>query len=133
MKALLVEDSRAMRAFMSSMVRKLGLEVHEAEHGLDALQQLEALDPLDVLLVDWNMPEMNGFELVKHLRADEQYASLRILMVTSESDVANMVSALEAGADEYLMKPFSAAELEGKLIQIGVLKGEDRQEPRHES
>lgn len=122
MKALLVEDSRAMRTFMGTIVRKLGIEVHEAEHGLDALERLDSLDALDLLLVDWNMPEMNGYELVKRLRADDQYAAIRILMVTSESDLENMVSALEAGADEYLMKPFSAEELEGKLIQIGVLE-----------
>lgn len=122
MKALLVEDSRAMRTFMGTIVRKLGIEVHEAEHGLDALDRIDSLDALDLLLVDWNMPEMNGYELVKHLRADETYAAMRIVMVTSESDLENMVSALEAGADEYLMKPFSAEELEGKLIQIGVLE-----------
>ena len=111
-----------MRTFMGTIVRKLGIEVHEAEHGLDALERLDSLDALDLLLVDWNMPEMNGYELVKRLRADDQYAAIRILMVTSESDLENMVSALEAGADEYLMKPFSAEELEGKLIQIGVLE-----------
>ncbi|MHC4375378.1 MAG: response regulator [Planctomycetota bacterium] len=122
MKALLVEDSRAMRTFMGTIVRKLGIEVHEAEHGVDALERIASLDALDLLLVDWNMPEMNGYELVKRLRSDDQYAAIRILMVTSESDLENMVSALEAGADEYLMKPFSAEELEGKLIQIGVLE-----------
>ena len=125
MKALLVEDSRAMRTFMGTIVRKLGIEVHEAEHGLDALERIASLDALDLLLVDWNMPEMDGYELVKRLRADDQYATIRILMVTSESDLENMVSALEAGADEYLMKPFSAEELEGKLIQIGVLEQGD--------
>jgi two-component system chemotaxis response regulator CheY len=111
-----------MRTFMGTIVRKLGIEVHEAEHGVDALERIASLDALDLLLVDWNMPEMNGYELVKRLRSDDQYAAIRILMVTSESDLENMVSALEAGADEYLMKPFSAEELEGKLIQIGVLE-----------
>lgn len=111
-----------MRTFMGTIVRKLGIEVHEAEHGLDALERIASLDALDLLLVDWNMPEMNGYELVKRLRADDQYAAIRIVMVTSESDLENMVSALEAGADEYLMKPFSAEELEGKLVQIGVLE-----------
>ena len=71
MKALLVEDSRAMRAFLGSMIRKLGIEVFEAEHGLDALEKLASLGAPDLLLVDWNMPEMNGYELLQHLRVLE--------------------------------------------------------------
>lgn len=120
MKVLLVDDSRAMRAILGSIVRKMGFEVSEAEHGLDALEKLSQCSLPDLLLVDWNMPEMNGLELVKELRSKDEYQGLRIVMVTSESEMDCMVAALEAGADEYLMKPFEPEELIAKLKQIGL-------------
>jgi two-component system chemotaxis response regulator CheY len=122
MKALLVEDSRAMRSFLGSIVRELGFEYAEADNGLDALEKLSTCDLPDLLLLDWNMPKMGGFELLTRLRADDRYAAMRIVMVTSENEMEAIVAALDAGADEFVMKPFEAAELAAKLVQIGLLK-----------
>lgn len=121
MKALIVDDSRAMRMFLRTMVREHGFDVAEAEHGLAALEQLLNFDHPELMLVDWHMPEMNGLELVERVRSDGECEGMRILMVSSESDGEVIARALEAGADDYLMKPFSLEELKVKLEQLGLL------------
>lgn len=116
MTAVVVDDSRAMRMMLRRIVTELGYEVFEAACGPDALSLLGSRpDPVSLLLVDWNMPEMNGLELVKKVRSDCRYASTTIVMVTTETEMDQMASALEAGADEYVMKPFTKDILEGKL------------------
>ncbi len=120
MKVLLVDDSRAMRSILGSIVRNMGFEVEEAIHGIDALEKLSECSLPDLLLVDWNMPEMNGLELVKELRSRDDFADVRIVMVTSETEMECMVAALDAGADEFVMKPFEPEELIAKLKQIGL-------------
>lgn len=121
MKAMLVDDSRAMRAILGSIVSKLGFEILEAEHGLDALEKLSQCDLPDLLLIDWNMPEMNGLELVEALRAKSEFTDVPIVMVTSENEMESMIKALEAGANEYVMKPFEPEVLIAKLQQLGIL------------
>jgi two-component system chemotaxis response regulator CheY len=115
MKVLIVDDSRAMRSVIGRLVKKLGHETVEAGHGKEALEKLATGEHVDVALVDWNMPLMNGLELVQALRASANHANLPLLMVTSETEVERVVAAMEAGADEYLMKPFTDQELATKI------------------
>jgi len=122
--ALLVDDSRTMRALLGGMLAELGFEVVEATHGVDALAKLGTCPDLDVALVDWNMPEMDGLELVRALRAERRFAGLPVMMVTTESDAHSVVRALMAGADEYAMKPLDRDGLHDKLALLGVLPGQ---------
>ena len=120
-KALVVDDSRAVRMILARTLRELGYEVQEAGTGHQALEILD-LGPgvFELALVDWNMPEMNGLELLKRLRADQRHAELVIVMVTTETEVEHMAAALEAGANEYVMKPFTAEILRDKLQLTGI-------------
>jgi len=123
MIALVVDDSRATRTMLRGMLSKLGFDVVEAGHGVEALQRLETLeDEVSFALVDWNMPEMDGLELVKSLRSERRYAELPVMMVTAESDATQMARALMAGADEYALKPIDLEALETKLRLLGVLQ-----------
>jgi two-component system chemotaxis response regulator CheY len=97
------------------MLIDVGFEVFEAADGLDALRRLKEIGQADVLLVDWNMPEMNGYELVCALRGDPRYNEVPLMMVTSETELAQMAKALEAGANEYVMKPFTKEVITEKL------------------
>lgn len=115
MKILIVDDSRAMRSVIGRLVKKLGHETIEAGHGKEALEKLASGEHVDVALVDWNMPLMNGLELVKAVRSTPQHCNLPLLMVTSETEVERVLAAMEAGADEYLMKPFTDQELATKI------------------
>jgi two-component system, chemotaxis family, chemotaxis protein CheY len=122
-KALVIDDSKAMRMILARSLANLGYEVSTAKDGKDALDLLERETPeLSLLLVDWNMPNMNGLEFIKRLRANPRYASAPLMMVTTETEVDQMVTALEAGANEYVMKPFTDDIIEGKLRLMGVLE-----------
>src|ERR1700683_4557713 len=107
-KALVVDDSRAVRMIIGRTLRELGYEVFEAANGLEALAVI-AVEKSEVrlVLVDWNMPEMNGLDLLKKLREDPDLASLVVVMVTTETELDHMTEALTAGANEYVMKPFT--------------------------
>lgn len=123
MKALVVDDSRAIRSIVRRTLETQGFLVFEAGHGQEALECLDADPEIGLLLVDWNMPVMNGLDLVRILRRDALHpdrARLPILMVTTETEVQQMVRALAAGANEYLMKPFSPNALVAKLNLLGV-------------
>lgn len=121
--ALVVDDSRAMRSILSRSLAKFGFEARTAANGKEGLELLERDSPdLALMLVDWNMPELNGLEFVKRVRAMPRYASTPLMMVTTETEVEQMVKALEAGADEYVMKPFTDDIIAGKLRLIGVLE-----------
>ena len=122
MKVLIVDDSRAMRSVIGRLVKKLGHETVEAGHGREALERL-AEGPVDVALVDWNMPLMNGLELVQAVRATPSLSNLPLLMVTSETELERVVAALQAGADEYLMKPFTDQELASKIALALAARG----------
>jgi len=123
MRALVVDDSRAMRSIIRRHLDELGIAVDEAGSGAEALFVLNHIQKPDVILLDWNMPEMNGLECLRRLRADEVYANLPIMMVTTESEMAQVALALDAGADEYLMKPFDRQALLEKLLLIGLDPG----------
>ena len=121
MRALIVDDSRATRTIIRKMLSEVGFEVFEAADGVEALRRLKEIDPPDVLLVDWNMPEMNGYDLVRAVRGDSQYDKVPLMMVTSETELGQMAKALEAGANEYVMKPFTKDVITEKLALLGVL------------
>lgn len=119
--ALVVDDSRAIRMILARSLRDLGYEVREAENGRKALEVIEIEKAsLKLVLADWNMPEVNGLELLKQLRSDPALSSLVVVMVTTETDLNQMVAALEAGANEYVMKPFTRDILMEKLELVGV-------------
>jgi len=120
MKALIVDDSRAMRMLLARILREIGFEVVEAGHGREALERLKAEARPDVVLVDWNMPEMDGLTFVQTVRTERVYDGVRIMMVTTETEPTNVTTALEAGANEYLMKPFTKEAVREKLELLGV-------------
>ena len=94
-KALVVDDSRTIRMIIRRILVELGYEVCEASNGREALDVLKAEEAaVDLVLADWNMPEMNGLELVKQLRKIPEYSSIKVIMVTTETEIAQMVSAL---------------------------------------
>ncbi len=106
---------------LAKILRELGYDVREAANGKEALALIEAeTDPIKLVLVDWNMPEMNGFELLKLLRENPAHASMKIVMVTTETEIDQMAAAVEAGANEYVMKPFTRDILVEKLELAGI-------------
>jgi two-component system chemotaxis response regulator CheY len=121
MRALIVDDSRAIRGIIGKMLREVGFEIVEAGHGIEAMQRLKEAGPVDVMLVDWNMPEMNGYEFLCSVRANRDYCAIPLMMVTSETEMSQMSKALEAGANEYVMKPFTKDVITEKLSLLGVL------------
>jgi two-component system, chemotaxis family, chemotaxis protein CheY len=120
-KALVVDDSRAVRMILGNTLKELGFEVCEAANGREALELIEAGNTAaSLVLVDWNMPEMSGFELLKRLRQAPELSSMVIVMVTTETELDQMAAALEAGANEYVMKPFTKDILVEKLRLAGI-------------
>jgi two-component system chemotaxis response regulator CheY len=120
MRALVVDDSTAMRTILTRMLRELGMEVSQAKDGREALAHIASVGLPDLMLVDWNMPEMNGLELIRAVRQEMGQRSSLMMMVTTETETAQMVKAFAAGANEYLMKPFTKEALIEKLDLLGV-------------
>jgi two-component system chemotaxis response regulator CheY len=118
MRALVIDDSSSMRAILRKYMRKLDYEVVEACNGEDALKRCEETQDIDVALVDWNMPVMNGLDFVRALRARKEYDDVKLMMVTTENDVAHIEAALSAGANEFVMKPFTYEVLEEKMALL---------------
>jgi two-component system chemotaxis response regulator CheY len=117
---LVIDDSRTMRLILGRMLRDLGLEVAEASNGRDALAQLDTGLSPSVILVDWNMPEMTGIEFVEAVRQPPYESTAKLVMVTTETELPQVRRALEAGADEYVMKPFTSDAIIEKLQLLGV-------------
>ncbi len=124
MRALVIDDSRAMRSIIGKFLKELGFEVHEAASGMEALVTIRKLRSVDIVLVDWNMPEMDGCAFLRTIRGEAEFAEVPVMMVTTESEMEQVVIALEAGANEYLMKPFDKQGLLEKLVLLGVDPGE---------
>jgi two-component system chemotaxis response regulator CheY len=119
-KALVVDDSKTIRMIIRRILIELGFEVFEAGNGIEALKIVQVLGAaIELVLADWNMPEMNGLELVKQLRQNPDLDSLKVVMVTTETEMNQMTLALEAGANEYVMKPFTKDILKEKLEMVG--------------
>ncbi|RZS91390.1 two-component system chemotaxis response regulator CheY [Motilibacter rhizosphaerae] len=124
MRALVIDDSRAMRTILGRILAAQGFTVSDAGNGqeaLDALTALQAQGELPSLaLVDWNMPVMDGLTFVKEVRSRAEYASITLMMVTTESEHGQIVRALAAGAHEYVIKPFTADAIADKLALLGL-------------
>jgi two-component system chemotaxis response regulator CheY len=120
MRALVIDDSRTAREILSDMLGDLGFEVLKAQDGREGLRCLKEAGPVDVVLVDWIMPELDGIEFIRAVRADEGQRELLIMMVTSQTDMPEVASALEAGADEYVMKPVTREMMVEKLNLLGI-------------
>ncbi len=115
MRALVVDDSKSMRLIVGRILQSCGFEVEHSEDGRKALDRFEANEQFALALVDWNMPVMTGIELIRAVRANPAWNETRLVMVTTEAESDRMCEALDAGADEYVMKPFSKEVLVGKL------------------
>lgn len=125
MDALIIDDSRAMRGILKRIITPLGFHCIEAENGQDGLEKLkEYSNTLELILVDWNMPVMDGLQFVKILREDKSLRRICVIMITTETEPAQMARALLAGADEFVMKPFTAEILIDRLQLLGVRCGE---------
>src|SRR5580658_9012717 len=121
MRALVIDDSRTVRTIIRKILAEAGLEVVEAGNGREGLDLLNRNPDVDLVLVDWNMPEMNGLEFVTVVRSDRAYDPVRIMMVTTETEQGQVMRALEAGVNEYLMKPFTKEILVAKLSLLDVI------------
>lgn len=117
-KILVVDDFSTMRRIIKNLLRDLGFtNTAEADDGLTALPMLQA-GGFDLLITDWNMPGMQGIDLLKAVRADEKLSSMPVLMVTAEQKKEQIVEAAQAGVNGYIVKPFTAATLKEKLDKI---------------
>ena len=121
MRALIVDDSQFTRQLLRALLALRGIECEEAADGVEGLAQLRASAPFDLALLDWNMPGMTGLEMLQEMRA-EGFTSVKVLMVTVENENELISRALEAGADEYLMKPFEAEALSEKLAMLSLVE-----------
>ena len=118
MSILVVDDFPTMRRIVRSLLKELGFtNVEEAEDGQEALGKLKGGD-FEFVVSDWNMPDLDGLEMLKQIRADDAMKTLPVLMVTAEEKKENIVAAAKAGANGYIVKPFTAATLEEKLNKI---------------
>jgi two-component system chemotaxis response regulator CheY len=120
MRALIVDDSRTMRMIISNILQEIGFETGNASNGLEALAWIDQNGFPEVSCVDWNMPEMNGLEFVREVRQKPGNDSMKIMMITTESEADNVMAALESGANEYLMKPFTKDAVTDKLSLLGL-------------
>ena len=121
MHALIVDDSTTIRMILKAHLKKLGFEVTEAINGRDALDRLTEAGRFDLVMVDWNMPEMDGISFIKAVRAQASYAGLPMMMVTTNTERDQVAIALDAGADEYIMKPFTGDMIREKLELLGLI------------
>ena len=118
MKFLVVDDFSTMRRIVRNLLKELGFtNVDEAEDGQIALQKLNSL-PFDFVVTDWNMPNMDGLQLLQAIRSSPSLSHLPVLMITAEAKKENIIAAAQAGASGYIVKPFTAATLAEKLQKI---------------
>lgn len=122
MRALIVDDSSFVREYIQQMLEQMSIGCEQAGNGQEALDVLKRAAPFDLMFCDVNMPVMDGLACVKRLREEGLYPGMRVMMVTTETDYEAIVRALECGADEFLMKPFTSQVLKDKLLlmEMGV-------------
>lgn len=106
---------------LKRLLGKMGFEVTEAANGVEGLARLKEMQQPTVVMVDWNMPEMNGYDFLCYVRAHPNYRDVPLMMVTSETEIAQMTKALAAGANEYVMKPFTKEVIADKLALLGLM------------
>ncbi len=109
-KVLIVDDSPTMRKIIKTTLNPLKVITREAGNGLEAIEQL-ALDSVDVMLLDLNMPDMHGFEVIRYVRQHDDYRDLPIVVISTRADKTSRETALQSGANEYLTKPFTPEKL----------------------
>jgi two-component system, chemotaxis family, chemotaxis protein CheY len=120
MRTLVIDDDSAMLSIISSILTGLGCEVITASNGQEGLDRMTEFGPPDVVLVDWNMPVMNGLEFIKLVRKKPKFDGLPIIMVTTELEMSQLALTFDAGVSEYIMKPFSPIMIQEKLQMVGV-------------
>ena len=121
MRALVVDDSRATRAILRKLMADIGWDVVEARNGVEGAELIESQASFELALVDWNMPDLDGLGMIQRIRAQSAYDSLPLVMITTETDQERIAEALEAGANEYIMKPFDKNILLTKLQLLGLV------------
>lgn len=119
MRALIVDDSSFIRDYLRQLLHRMGIVCEEAVDGSDALEVLAAAQKFDLMLLDVNMPVMNGLQCVKALREARLGPEMKVMMVTTEADHSFIMTALDHGADEFLMKPFTPESLREKMALLG--------------
>ncbi|ULA63091.1 MAG: hypothetical protein LZF86_100089 [Nitrospira sp.] len=118
MKILVVDDMSTMRRIVKNILKQLGFSnMEEAENGQEALQKLRA-DTFGFVVSDWNMPVMPGIEMLRAIRADEKLKHIPVLMVTAEAQKENLIEAIQAGVNNYVVKPFTAETMQEKINKI---------------
>jgi two-component system chemotaxis response regulator CheY len=117
MKVLVVDDSAIMRKVIEQILEMLGHESVPATHGLDAFERLKEHADVRLILLDWNMPEMNGIEFLRAIKDRPGLSEIPVIMLTTESERRKMIEAIEAGAKHYLTKPFQPETLATKILQ----------------
>jgi two-component system chemotaxis response regulator CheY len=117
---LVVDDSSVIRKVARRILERLGFEITEAEDGEQALDACRAAMP-DAILLDWNMPKMDGYEFLRSLRRMPAGDQPKVVFCTTENDVAHIAKALHAGANEYIMKPFDREIVEAKFQDVGLI------------
>jgi two-component system chemotaxis response regulator CheY len=120
MHALVIDDSKATRVILKGILESLGFDVLQAGDGREAIHRMEQVADIVIALVDWNMPVMNGYEFIQHIRSHTRFDRTKLMMVTTEAGMEQVIDALEAGADEYLMKPFTSDAIIEKLGLLGI-------------
>jgi len=122
MKILIVDDSRIMRRIISGAVGVLGYDFLEAGDGEIALSVLEKeVDDVGLVTLDWNMPNMDGLETLKAIKANPRFAHLPVLVITTEAEKERMIAAIQAGAKNYMCKPFTQPDLTTKIMEcLGI-------------
>ncbi len=119
MRALVIDDAQAARSYLRIILSDLGFEVLEAENGLAALSCLREQGKVEIAFVDLHMPEMDGLEFIGVVRSDRNYDDMRLMTVSTDTSKAIVAETLEAGADEYVMKPYTKEVIQDKLLLLG--------------
>ncbi len=117
---LVVDDSRVIRTVARRILEEFDFAISEAENGQDALDVCKDAMP-DAILLDWNMPVMNGIDFLRKLRGMDTVTQPKVVFCTTENDMSHIRIAMEAGADEYIMKPFDREIIESKFTQVGLM------------
>ncbi|HKC49289.1 MAG TPA: response regulator [Myxococcota bacterium] len=117
MKVLVVDDSAIMRKVIEQILEMLGHEAVPAANGVEAFERLKEHDDVKLILLDWNMPEMNGIEFLRAVKGQSGLSMIPVIMLTTESERRKMIEAIEAGAKHYLTKPFQPETLATKILQ----------------
>jgi len=118
MKLLVIDDSSVVRKIIKTAADMLQMEMVEAQDGIDALEKLsEMYKEINLILLDWNMPEMNGYDALVQMKSNDKYRDIPVMMVTTEGQQSSIITAIRAGAANYLVKPFTIEELESKILE----------------